>query len=49
MGAPQPGTTGSAPNTQTVYLGDLPKQISLVELYEYIRSVAGECELVLKR
>ena len=34
---------------QTVYIGDLPKDVSMVELYEYIRKVAGECELVLKR
>jgi hypothetical protein len=34
---------------QTVFIGDLPKDISMVELYEYVRSVAGECELVLKR
>ena len=36
-------------NAQTVFIGDLPKDISMVELYEYIKSVAGECELVLKR
>ena len=34
-------------NAQTVFIGDLPKDISMVELYEYIKSVAGECELVL--
>jgi hypothetical protein len=34
---------------QTVYIGDLPKDVSMVELYEYIRKVAGECELVVKR
>lgn len=34
---------------QTVYIGDLPKDLSMVELYEYIRKVAGECELVVKR
>ena len=34
---------------QTVFIGDLPKDISMVELYEYIKSVAGECDLVLKR
>ena len=36
-------------NAQTVFIGDLPKDISMVELYEYIKSVAGECDLVLKR
>ena len=34
---------------QTVFIGDLPKEVSMVELYEYIKSVAGECDLVLKR
>ena len=34
---------------QTVFIGDLPKDVSMVELYEYIKSVAGECDLVLKR
>ena len=34
---------------QTVFIGDLPKEISSVELYEYLKEVAGECDLVLKR
>ena len=36
-------------NMQTVFIGDLPKEISSVELYEYLKEVAGECDLVLKR
>ena len=47
-----PGSTSQTQanqNMQTVYIGDLPKDISMVELYEYIKTVAGECELVLKR
>ena len=44
-----PQSSQAAPNAQTVYIGDLPKDISMVELYEYIRAVAGECELVVKR
>ena len=34
---------------ETVFIGDLPKDISMVELYEYIKENAGECDLVLKR
>lgn len=45
----QPALSQVAPNAQTVYIGDLPKDISMVELYEYIRKVAGDCELVVKR
>ncbi len=34
----------------TVFIGDLPKDTSLVELYEYLRKVVGgDFELVLKR
>jgi len=35
---------------QTVFIGDLPKELSLVELYEYLKEqVGGDCEVVLKR
>lgn len=34
----------------TVFIGDLPKDVSQVELYDYLqRQVGGEFELVLKR
>jgi hypothetical protein len=34
----------------TVFLGDLPRDTCLVELYEYLkRVVGGDFELVLKR
>lgn len=34
----------------TVFIGDLPKDVSQVELYEYLREkVGGDFELVLKR
>lgn len=36
----------------TVFIGDIPREVSQVELYEYIRRVLGvECDfdLVLKR
>ena len=48
-GGQLPQQTQANMNAQTVFIGDLPKDISMVELYEYIKSVAGECELVLKR
>lgn len=34
---------------QTVFIGDLPKEISLVELYEFLKEQVGDCEVVLKR
>ncbi len=34
----------------TVFIGDLPKDVSQVELYEYLREkVGGDFEIVLKR
>jgi RNA recognition motif-containing protein len=34
----------------TVFIGDLPKDISQVELYDYLReNVGGDFEIVLKR
>lgn len=34
---------------QTVFIGDLPKELSLVELYEFLKESVGDCEVVLKR
>lgn len=34
---------------QTVFIGDLPKEISLVELYQFLKDSVGDCEVVLKR
>lgn len=34
---------------QTVFIGDLPKELSLVELYEFLKNSVGDCEVVLKR
>ncbi len=34
---------------QTVFIGDLPKELSLVELYEFLKEQVGDCEVVLKR
>ena len=34
---------------QTVFIGDLPTEISLVELYEFLKEQVGDCEVVLKR
>jgi hypothetical protein len=34
---------------QTVFLADLPKELSLVELYEFLKKEVGDCEVVLKR
>jgi hypothetical protein len=34
---------------QTVFIGDLPKELSLVELYEFLKQEVGDCEVVLKR
>ena len=48
-GQPAAQATQSNQAMQTVFIGDLPKDISMVELYEYIKKNAGECELVLKR
>ena len=35
----------------TVFIGDLPKDTSLVELYEYLKNAvgSGDFELVLKK
>ena len=38
-----------AGTSQTVFIGDLPKQLSLVELYEFLKDSVGDCEVVLKR
>ena len=34
----------------TVFIGDLPKDVSQVELYEYLKShIGGDFDLILKR
>lgn len=38
-----------AGSPQTVFIGDLPKELSLVELYDYLKEKVGDCEVVLKR
>lgn len=48
------GTSGPrsrivAGSPQTVFIGDLPKELSLVELYEFLKQEVGDCEVVLKR
>jgi hypothetical protein len=46
--APYASKIQSSPST--VFLGDLPRDTCLVELYEYLkRVVGGDFELVLKR
>lgn len=42
-------STKIANSPQTVFLGDLPKNTSLVDLYEHLKSLVGDCEIVLKR
>lgn len=39
----------SSPNT--IFIGDLPKEISMIDLYEYLRNQVGggEVEIVIKR
>lgn len=35
---------------QTVFIGDLPKDVNQIELYEYLKELTGsEVEIVLKR
>ncbi len=59
---PHPSSTAPAPPHQarplpkivgspsTVFIGDLPKDVTQVELYDYLREiVGGDFELVLKR
>lgn len=38
-----------AGSPQTVFIGDLPKELSLVELYDFLKERVGDCEVVLKR
>ena len=38
-----------AGSPQTVFIGDLPKELSLVELYDFLKEKVGDCEVVLKR
>lgn len=33
----------------TVYLGDLPKDLTQLELYKFLKENYGECELILKK
>ena len=36
-------------SSQTVFLGDLPKDITQLDLYKYLTQNFGECDIVLKR